>query len=369
MKILLLTCHLFKSKNKAGFHHLAHALNTNGHHVHFCTCPNSILNLIQEIKTDSTRFYERLKTFFHSFFYASNEGIISGGYFSIIHNYANLTVAQSLVKFFFLKGFSTLFSPSRGYDIIIFESNVSLYLFETLKKRFPSAKFVYRISDVLSLIGASQDLIAHETNLLDKFDLLIVPNLSMHEMFTRLTKNKILIQHHGVNTKQYDQALTSPSPFTHFKRHAVYIGMSKFDWDFIRISSQLFPEIQFHIIGPYPQKISAPNIKYHGLLTFENTLTYLAHCNFGLNIGIYPNETDENFIKANKPLKYIQYTYFKKPMVSPSRLSLNEPHVFSYELNNKSIQNAICSAMNHTFVSNEIIKDWTDLSKEIISNL
>ena len=369
MKILLLSCHLYQSKNKAGFHHLADAFSKLNHSVYFCTCPNSILNLAQDLRITSSRFYARLKSILYSFFPKSYQGITIGGYASIVHNFANSNHFQSVITSIFLSGYSRLFAKKHCYDIVIFESGVCLYLFHILKKRFPKAVFIYRISDILFLIGASDHLIHYQKNLLDSFDLLVVPNQTMAQLFKeKVPSAKILMQLHGVNTNQYDVASRSPSPFDTHHNHAVYIGMSDFDWTFIERASALFPNIQFHIIGPYEKKLTAPNVIYYGLLAFDMSLPYLAHCDIGLNIGHYLRESDASFIKANKPLKYIQYTYFKKPIIAPARLMLNEPHVISYELNDKSIANAISEALNGQIVVQEKIHDWSKLCQDILSH-
>lgn len=96
--------------------------------------------------------------------------------------------------------------------------------------------------------------------------------------------------------------------------------MSDFDIIFIEKASAIFPNIHFHIIGPYQKELIAKNIIYHGLKSFVDSLPYLAHCDIGLNWGIYRYETNVEFIKANKPLKYIQYTYYYECLpVKPDR--------------------------------------------------
>ena len=107
MKILLLSSHLYHSKNKAGFHHLANAFNKLSNNVHFCTCPNSLLNLLKEIKTSRSRLLARLKSLFSCFFYSEHNGVKIGGYFSIVHNFENLKIALTLFKSIFLKGYSS----------------------------------------------------------------------------------------------------------------------------------------------------------------------------------------------------------------------------------------------------------------------
>ena len=261
MNILLLSCHLYDSKNQAGFHHYANAFQKLNHKVSFCTCPNSFLNLIKEVKTDVSRFYERLRVLWYSFFPTRKHGVRVGGYVSILHNYANLNVGQSLFKFIFHLGYSRMFNSNEDYDIIMFESNICLYLHKKLKKQFPSATFIYRISDVLKLIGASDDLIDHEKTIIHDFDLLVVPTKATYSYFKELAPSShILLQQQGVNKNQFDHAIHSVSPYDSTFKHAVYVGMSDIDWEFIQIAANLFPTIQFHIIGPYSKKVIFTNV-------------------------------------------------------------------------------------------------------------
>ena len=125
----------------------------------------------------------------------------------------------------------------------------------TVKKRYPNAKFIYRISDLLALIGGSDELIQYEEMLLNQFDLLVVPNQSMYDLFSKKSPNSlILLQHHGVHKQQYDLSKNAPSPFKPNTLNAVYVGMSAFDLDFIKIASQLFQSSIFILLGHIPKR-------------------------------------------------------------------------------------------------------------------
>ena len=56
----------------------------------------------------------------------------------------------------------------------------------------------------------------------------------------------------------------------------------KIDYQFLEIASRNFPEIDFHIIGPFERKLIRKNIIFHGYTKFIDTIPYIQYANIGL---------------------------------------------------------------------------------------
>lgn len=380
MKILLLTCHLYQSKNKAGFHHLADALQSLNHSVHFCTCPNSLLNVFKNYR----QLFLRLQAVFSSFFPQMKNNIVISSYTSILHNYGNSTYFNALKTIIFKLGYSTLLLKRFNYDIIIFESGVSLFLIHKLKKRFPNAKLLYRASDDLYATGASLNLQIFELKIISLFDLISTPNDGITNRIKDFHPNpdRVETHYHGINKFIFEEAKKSVSPFCVYPTdayHALFVGMADLDWVFLDYAASQFPNVYFHIIGPLEKKHIQKNIIYHGLLNFEHTLPFIAHCDIGLHISQYSSKnfrklditSKRRFIKhAAKALKFFQYAYFNKPIIAPSAMELTSSSVFSYT-NTSDINEALNNALNYNNdkPSKEVILDWKELAQLLINKL
>jgi len=379
MRILLLSCHLYQSKNKAGFHHLAAAFQGLGHPVHFCTCPNSLFSILKELRSGKLRFFQRLFITVCAIFPRAINGVICSSYLSLVHDYANSSCLNAIKSLVFRGGFSRLFSRKYAYDLIIFESGVCLTLLPRLKKRFPAAKLVYRVSDDLFIVGASDLMIRLENQILPLFDLISTPNDSITQRLQdKAPSSKVITQYHGIHKKQLDNAKKQPSPYDVNFRHAVFIGMCDLDWDFIRIASEACPDIHFHLIGPHPKKLLCENVSYHGVIPFDQSLPYLAHCDVALCIGIYGSlrfkslseDAREMYLRdANKSLKYIQFTYFNKPIIAPKRMGLNVAHVFSYNLDKESVSRAMSQALAYKLRVSDEGDDWMEICHRLLTEL
>ena len=168
-KILFLSSHLYFSKKKVNFHHLANAAIKEGHDVTFLTVPNSLLSFIG----DKHNFLIRLKSVLYAFKFFTHTNLKVSSYFSFLHQTPKLNLGI-INNFFFQIGYSI--SMKYKYDIIVFDSNVSLFLFDTLKFKNPYAKFIYRVSDDLVMLKQTSFLINKESELINKFDLVTTPS-------------------------------------------------------------------------------------------------------------------------------------------------------------------------------------------------
>ena len=143
----------------------------------------------------------------------------------------------------------------------------------------------------------------------------------MAEKFSYL--NNIYLDFHGIDKKKFDEDLLSP--YSQGK-NAVFVGNSYLDFNFLEIASQAFPQVQFHIIGPFKKLNNSKNILFHGEMPFTETVPFIKHADVGLVCRKYK----EDFEMLSDSLKVLQYAYAGLPMVMPDYLDSSRNNVYFY---------------------------------------
>jgi len=380
LKILMLTGHIYSSKRKAGFHHLAKALMDKDNHVTFCTIPNSLLevvdcaiNVIFESK-DIYTIKNQFSSFFHSAFPKKQGKLVETSYVSLVSNiqksksklkfvyiFNDIVNIDRLLRNIFMHGYCKMFSEN--YDVIIFESTNGLLLFDHLKKRIPTATFIYRVSDDLEVVNGIQEVIQYEREILPKFNLISSPSSQITEKLqSKSPVANIITQYHGIEKTLFDK--NYPNPYIGDSKNLVFVGSGFMDETFLKIVSEINQNWKFHIIGNLPQPVESANIKYYGEMPFNETIPYLKFADCGLQTRSYSPGIET----LEKSVKFVQYTYLKLPIIAPIYMGLKEPHVFSYEHNLESIEKAICEALSfdRESVDRSWVRSWNDIALELL---
>ena len=155
-------------------------------------------------------------------------------------------------------------------DIVVFESTAALLFFERIKAINPKAKLIYRASDDLEMIQGARVIVNYERKILKMFDLVSVPTQVMFNKYYRLSPHNVILQFHGIKKESFDNCTISP-----YKSNCVnfvFVGICCLDYVFLDISSKLYPNYYFHIIGPFKKSIVRNNVIFHGVRKFEETI-------------------------------------------------------------------------------------------------
>jgi len=365
-KITLISWHYLLSKRKAGFHWLADAYHKMGYEVLFITAPISWASKLRKdfrfeypILEEANKFIEKeprlfsyvLFTFIHPF---SLRNIWINRLTSpLVNLYKNINLGQAEQ---FIK----------ASDVIIFESTPALMLFDPFKKLNPSAKFIYRVSDDVRLLGFHPKVIEEEVRIVSKFDHVSVPCqyiFDIHKTFN--SSNNMTLDLHGLKKAIFDK--DSPNPYNTEKVvNLIFVGNSHFDYQFLTITSDLFQDWMFHIIGPIPNLPKKNNIIAYGEMPFSKTVAYIKHANIGLLTLSYKKGA-ESFTDS---LKTIQYTYCRLPIAAPSYLSSTRTNMFYYEPgDSESIRNCLekASRFEKSAVDISSVLGWRELANRLLS--
>lgn len=359
-KILFLSSHLYFSKKKISFHHLADSAIKNDYDVTFLTVPNSLLSFIG----DKHNYLTRLRSVFYSFIIFTHNKLKVSSYFSFLHQTPKLNLGK-INNFFFRIGYSC--GLNYKYDILIFDSNVSLFLFDYLKVKNPYSKFIYRVSDDLVMLKQTSFLINKESELINRFDLISTPSDNLTTKLSKRNKifTKIKTHYHGINRSLFDKKYQNP--FNNSYVNLIFVGVGVIDEFFISFIKSLKKENYFfHFIGPISNEFSSKNTFFYGELKFEETLAFIKFADIGIQIRNFT----EGIEVLEKSLKIIQYSYCKLPIISPKYLRLKGPNNFSYNQNYKSIKSAIKKALNlnRSNYDNTWVKDWDTVLENILDD-
>lgn len=251
-------------------------------------------------------------------------------------------------------------------DCIIFESNPALFFFDACKKLNSSAKFIYRMSDDVSMLNLPKSIADYEKKIISSFDLVSVPSQAMFEKFFKLSPNNVQLHHHGVDKNTFDKELLNPyAPGT---IHHVFVGNSYFDSEFVEIASEIYSGHLFHVIGNIKETVHKKNIIYYGAMSFTETVKYIKFASIGLHII---SRASKSAVTLSESLKVLQYSYCKLPIILPDVIPMTRNNFFWYSYGNRdSIRKAIENALNFNKdnFSNGDIYSWKELSAILLGH-
>ena len=251
----------------------------------------------------------------------------------------------------------------KNSDIIFLESGAPPIYLPMVKKLNPASKVIYIGSDELDAINVAQ----YVKNIVKKqsldFDYIIVNSPQMVKDFA--DNAKLFYVPHGIdkNVANYGD----PNPYDQSKTNAVSIGSMLFDLSLVIKTAELFPKIQFHIIGSGqdPSVFSRfDNIIFYDEMPYVDTIKYIKHANFG--IAPYLHDEVPSSL-ADTSMKLQQYTYFGIPAVCPNTVVGHKPHRFGYNpKDDHSIKNAINLALEAGKKHDYDVLDWGEVTQRIL---
>lgn len=366
--IVIFSYHYLCSKNKAGFHFIAQELAKMGHEVTFVSTPYGTINY-NKFKSKGGKFAElntltRVNNKLSSFVLFSLLPLISyrNKLLDILLQPLLVLQYKLLLKF-------TIKKYIKNADIIVFESNQFLRLFDYIQSQNKAAKYVYRVSDLMwCLPNFPQWAINYENTILNKFDVISVPSSYMFEYYTPLIKSKTILQldYHGIDKQIFDQN-NDPSPYDDDKINLIWVGVSSFDIDFIRTAAKLKPDWLFHIIGIL-EPISMPNVIEYGVILFKDTIKYIKHADIALACRIYELGVES----LSNSLKVIQYSYCALPILAPQFMHYYAGNNMFYYIQNDEKSIAECLKMVENLKIDKLnyeILDWKETTYKIFAQI
>lgn len=359
-RVVFVTSQYLNSTHKAGFHWLAEAFWNAGWHVLFFTESISWLSyLARNERCKYPLFAERNRLC------RLRERMDSYVWMTPFHpvntrNSALNLVATPLYRYYSCFSLGDAEPEVARADLIVFDSDHGLFLFERFKNLNPKARFVYRVSDDIRMMRHHPLLPRHEDALISRFDLVSAPS---RVLTRRLGKSSNICFHmHGLQKRLFDRP--HENPYVHPGPNVVYVGKHYFEAAFVTRAARLFPDWAFHVIGDVPAPEPAPNVTCYRERPFAELVPYLQHADIGLQSLAYVPGA-EAFVDS---LKMFQYTYCRLPIVAPRFMQHDREHVFYYEPgDDASIRAALLTAKSfeRTRISMTDILTWDDLAVKL----
>jgi|GEM_PF-1961262 len=367
MRIVFLSNHAWGTPNKAGFHKLAESCETMGHHVLFITTGLSLFSILRrDIRLKTGRPLNRLCK--------ELPRLYSYLHFTLFHPHTLLLpflnrLTSRCVRRYDRYSFGEAEPLLRKAHVIFYESCSAVCLLKKMKELAPSAKHIYRASDIIIAMHSLHPEVFHiERENIPLFDMISVPNKIMMPHF--LSCSHLFYHTHGVDKNAYDQE--SRNPYLPGTKNCVFIGNGLFDDKFINTVCDAFPEVQFHVIGPIHRTVRKENLHYYGRMEYAESLKYLKFA----SVGLY-------FIHHEKPavmrsfgqsVKIIQYQYCMLPIVIPElyRNNCGSDEFFFYDPTNpESIFDSVREALNspHKPSWRNDCRSWCQVADSILSDL
>lgn len=362
-KAVLITSHFRDSKRKAGFHHIADSLLKKGYEVLFLTGDVSLFRYLRKDYKNSLSVKATYNTLL-----TSENNLSQFIRFTYLHpvNFKNNILNKLALPFVKnysdkLSGFNELDDFINESDLFIFESFNGLFWYEHFKKLNSKAKYVYRVSDDMRQLKKHFHLIEHEEMIAGKFDLISVPSEFIYNIFK---KGNVKLHHHGIRKDLFDKEYTDP--YTHKdKFNFVFTGNAYLDEDFLEKASKNSLNDEFHILGPFKNKMS-DRIKYYGEMDFDSTVPFIKYADAGLHTLQF-NERAQAFTDS---LKVIQYTYCRLPVIAPDFIKSDRENFIYYKPGNEAeIKKAIEKAkeFDRSKIDVSELNSWDEVTEKIIN--
>jgi 2-beta-glucuronyltransferase len=323
-RVVLFTLHYWFSRRRAGFHHIAQAYARAGWDVTFFTV---YISPLMRLRGHDPRLQYPVVRQANRPVRDPESGVVSYVWYTPFHPFNLRLRWLNYLSTPLFGAYGRLpLGPARpliqGADLLVLESHAGLLLLDRLRRLAPHARLVYRCSDDLDILGVHPVIRQAEQDAAAKFDLISVPCRPLLQRFTNLPD--ACCQEHGVERLAFDSATVSP--YDNVGPHAVWVGTSYFDTDYLKRACTLCPTWQFHIIGPITSLPAAPNIAAYGEMPYRRTIPFLRHAHAGL-------QTIRRFPGADiltRSLKVQQYIYCRLPIVTPAFLPLSKEYSCPY---------------------------------------
>ncbi|MCE5280378.1 MAG: glucuronosyltransferase [Planctomycetaceae bacterium] len=357
-KVLLVTGHYLLSKRRAGFHALAEAFWQKGWQVLFFT---GALSRLSRLRRDYRLQYPVLAE--ANRIRPVKDRMDSFVWYTPWHPASvRMRWLERLTYRWFARYGRQDIGPSRAFveeaDLIIFESTPALLLTEAFKEINPRARYVYRVSDDMRLLGNHRVVLDAQDRLAGTFDLISVPSEPLLEKFRQYPQTRLHL--HGINKDVFDAPHENPYDPA-WEANCLFVGASRLDYAVLAAAAGQFKRWAFHVIGPFRNLPRAANIIAHGEMEFLKTVPYIRHADIGLHtLAHVPGA--ECFTNS---LKVMQYCYCRLPIVAPEFLRTPRRNMFYYRPGDaESIAHALrqARAFDRAAYTRDDILSWTDLA-------
>lgn len=199
------------------------------------------------------------------------------------------------------------------YDVILVEGTGAQYAVD-LRKEYPTAKIIYRPSDILESYFKIPDAVEIEKKMIEIADITYCVDENQRNYYTNHSSyhNKLQILRNPVASEQDILELRNYVPEETKRKSVVYLGVSGVDLELIESTAKHYQDVTFVVIGPFDKK-SHDNVVYTGALKKDEYHVYLKEA----AVGIQPmRKSLKGLVKFGYTKKIILYMKYLLPIVA-----------------------------------------------------
>lgn len=223
-----------------------------------------------------------------------------------------------------------------NYKNIILESGKPVFFIDSIPK---SKNIIYRQSDPIELILSNNNsFIELEHKVLERADLVLTVNKKIMSFYKNNYPkyfSKMKLWKNGFQIPEYQNKV---NPYNK-NNNAVYLGLSPIDYKLLQFIADNHKDIDFHIIGPYKDKLNYENVKFHGFMNSEQYINYIKFADFAFVPYIYWDALEWVsvtskfllFMKFNLPIITMNYGNLKS-LEKYGALLVNNKEEFSHKI-------------------------------------
>lgn len=364
LTVVLLSSHLYCQPRKGGFHWLCDSFVRQGHQIRFVTVDFSLMTLLKgdrRTRHGQVQGLGRLRRV--------EPRVSTGVMLTLTHPVGSGTgmaarALGALTQWYpGPLAFPRLPALVADADVVIFESNASLFLARDVR-RHSRARLIYRVSDDLQVIRPVPALLRAEREAVRIVDAVSVASPVLAQRFA--DARQLRIDPMGIDKQLFDDP--QPSPYGDDSRPKIVCsGSSGFDAPAFEAAARLTPQALFVMIGEAP-RIPLPNVLQLGEQPFEAVVPYVAHA----DVGFAPFRVKPGVeYQADHSNRLLQYTYCGLPSVVPHPLALAERrHFFGYDAQDRSsIGETVRAAMGYdrSLVPRHSVLSWGELAQRLLA--
>jgi hypothetical protein len=324
-KIVFVSAHDYVAKRQGGFHVFAKELSSDFEVVFFSYPRSSFIKIRKNCPIE-----------YNNISYTKDRDIVEGNVRNVSRLFHILPVSilrhfpKSFQEWNFRFGIPSMsqFCDKyfKGVDYFMFESNGSVVLFNYLKKKYPTAKFLYRPSDPMFNMPSLSFFHPYEKEYVRNCDFIFAVNQEGVDLYKEKVEgfpvDRCEIISNGIDLAAYDAEYPVPEEYKGLKNIASYIGARPAQWDMMIQAAETLKEVNWFIICPEQptQEFKDAVDKYENLNFIQGISPKLVPQYVkNADIIIIPNPTD---MYKKYPwgitAKYYQAMYSKKPIVTYS---------------------------------------------------
>lgn len=382
-KVVIVSFHDWKSKRRAGFHHIGKAFLERGYKVYFVSHSRPLYAAL--FKKNSVHNFKNWWALMRGKVFNDKKGYllnITGLNLSLPGPLRRMVGGELLN--YIMQHISDCFLARKCFRIcddpqyVVIESGSSVFAYRWLKHVYTKAIFIYRPSDPCIGGSINKFLYYREKELVESADFIFLVNEEAERLYQKegfdLSSAKTYILSNGIDVAAFDNPSDCP-PILLKKPCITYVGGHPPDFNLIIKLARYFDNVNFIIICP--EKLSSKDAA--AVKTMENL--YYIEGVFPETVPSYLNHSNVIIIPykkawAKKPLgmhgKILQAMACKKPIVCKNvDISLRDNGIYVAEDDEAFIgyvSQVIESEIKEVNYNYDFF-DWKDFRKQFLKQL